>query len=127
MLNTVLYRAKLKNDKTEWVYGIVYRPVTKSRSEYDRMFMTTEFMDRFEIDIDTLGQYCGYNDDINRAMIFEGDIIQITPIMSGVYIEPKTYIVDDIRAISRAISGNTQIEVIGNIYDNPELVPGLAN
>lgn len=122
MLNTVLYRAKLKNDKSAWVYGVPYKPITQPRDSYDRMFMYTEYMNRFEIDTNTLGQYCGYNDDINRTMIFEGDIIIVNPSIFGSSIERKVCVVDDIRSITRIVSGLKQIEVIGNIYDNPELL-----
>lgn len=121
-MNTVLFRAKLIHDKDAWAYGIPYIPITRPRDDYDRMLLVTHNGGRVEIDINTLGQYCGYNDDINRAMIFEGDVLHVSKFAISPITERTLYLVKDIRSILNITSGALQIEVIGNIYDNPELL-----
>lgn len=89
------------------------------------------------VDPETVGQYSGIIDD-NGKKIFEGDILGITnddpdyDYITKVYLDCHTLCVDiqgqdyDYTSIGFAIEiwddECDQIEVIGNIHDNPELL-----
>lgn len=69
----------------------------------------------------TLMQYIG-TDDKNGKGIYEGDIVDCLRDGDEQYIE--CVVINDIRNLPRALFGSSVIsrEVIGNIYENPELV-----
>lgn len=121
--NMGLYRAKQK-DNLKCVMGYLYRI-----SEHQNPFIMIKdrHAESYEVDPETVGQYTG-KDDKKKVKIFEGDIVRAVFRCSGV-------------AHTNAITfrcgcfwfGNWNfielfdrfqyIEVIGNIYDNPELIP----
>ena len=81
------------------------------------------------IDVNTIGQYTGLHDK-NGKEIYEGDIIQI---LGGEYeqgfyewnekVQIKDLIYDGFNLMMTISQiGNKAIEVIGNIYENPELL-----
>lgn len=81
------------------------------------------------IDVNTLGQYTGLHDK-NGTEIYEGDILQI---LGGFYEQGfyewneivciKDYIYDGFNLMMTINQiGDKSVEVIGNIYDNPELL-----
>lgn len=118
------YRTNYQNG--DWVYGLV----SKLWSKYDEAEMTNEDgVSGIEVDCKTLGQYTGL-DDKNGVPIFEGDIV-----MKRTYQGKKPFPVTFTDGMfhcgwgggsSTATHGYTladkQIEVVGNIYDNPELL-----
>lgn len=91
----------------------------------------------FEVIPNTIGQYTGITDD-NGKKIFEGDILGVTnddpdyDYITKVYLDCDTLCVDvegqdyDYTAIGFAVDiwGDEcdRVEIIGNIYDNPELL-----
>lgn len=104
-----------------WVYGF-YRdkvglPVI-SQFETERC----DYVD-YEIDRNTLGQYTGLKDK-NGKKIFEGDIVKdiLGQIGQIVYKEKYSAFVVDKWEVGYALWFDKGIEVIGNIYDNPELL-----
>lgn len=118
------YRTSYQNG--DWVYGLL----SKIWSKYNEAEMTNEDgVSGIEIDYETIGQYTGL-DDKNGVPIFEGDIV-----MKRTYQGKKPFPVTFTDGMfhcgwgggsSTATHGYTladkQIEVIGNIYDNPELL-----
>ena len=123
----------------EWIYGIVYCKQTAWKREktayYNGMFITTgihyisgkagenEELEEYEVIPETVGQYTGLTDK-NGKKIFEGDIVKV----SNKFID---YVVFDCGCFNMerqvmnyefTYQDFKNIEVIGNIYDNPELL-----
>lgn len=137
-----LCRAKEENTG-EWVYGY-YTLYPKCCGLHPCILTGTEsgcIIPKF-IDLDTLGS-CTDMTDINDTEMFEGDIIKIKSYdydyeyITQVYYSCHTLCVDiygqdyDFTAIGFADDiwdeDCCEIEVIGNIYDNPELVGDEEN
>lgn len=131
-MREILFRGKRK-DNSEWVYGNY--AVTDNNGKQHFIFQNKVF--EFDVVPETVGQYTGITDD-NGKKIFEGDILGITnddpdyDYITKVYLDCDTLCVDvqgqdyDYTSIGFAIEiwndECDQVEVIGNIYDNPELL-----
>ena len=131
-MREILFRGKRK-DNGKWVYGNY--AVTDNNEKQHFIFQNKAF--EFEVDPETVGQYTGITDD-NEKKIFEGDILGVTnddpdyDYITKVYLDCDTLCVDvqgqdyDYTSIGFAIEiwddECDQVEIIGNIYDNPELL-----
>lgn len=126
-VSSEILQGNVKKDGT-WVYGFYRDRVgCPTISEFD--FNYCNYVD-FEIDRNTLGQYTGLKDK-NGTKIFEGDIIKLTdksyPIKVMWLNEDARFNFYDLACgvnISMWDKLAEQCEVIGNIYDNPELLKG---
>ena len=132
MVREVLFRGKTeKNDN--WVYG--------SLNNTDHQFPEIMYCDKnwsvcsTSIKPETIGQYTGLKDK-NGTKIFEGDIVGCfcnTQIFQVKWCDVRGgYFLDDVVMCGGSepapeCLGNLvdTIEVIGNIYDNPELLEDL--
>lgn len=140
-MREIEFRAKRK-DNGEWVYGSLirsdefYGEIRETPKYYICPFETTFEYDECSDDSDeviteTIGQYVGLKDK-NGTKIFEGDILKQAPYMcdenpcvvcydtevgSGIGFYLYTYC--DRQVLSDEWE---DFEVIGNIYDNPELL-----
>ena len=122
-MREILFRGK-RADNGEWVYG----SLITERNMFDGNLMTMHIQDIEEpyddnlIDDETVGQFTGLTDK-NGVKVFEGDIVRIFDgeYFSGVIKysnEQGSFTVDD-TSLHYWIS---DIEVIGNIHDNSELL-----
>lgn len=134
-MREMLFRGKRK-DSGEWVYGyICYYGFTGEENTYIVPNYASALYS-IEVDPETVGQYTGITDD-NGKKIFEGDILNVInpddddyDYITKVYFECNTLCVDvegqdyDYTSIGFAVeiwdNECDRVEVIGNIYDNPD-------
>lgn len=132
MNREILFRGKHDRqytDRDEWIYGVPYN------NHYHSCIMATDNY-KLVVTAETVGQYTGLNDK-NGVKIFDGDIVTVeNPNISddeyGIVkfdndgamfiVEFDTFTVD----FGNNIDGN-RCEIIGNIFDNSELLKGEEN
>lgn len=95
--------------ESNWVYG----GVLKGNGDHSIIYQTEPDIEKKVVYTDTLGQFTGLTDK-NGTKIFEGDIVRYGDSIHKVVFEQQ--------------NGTAyQLEVIGNIYDNPELIGGAED
>ncbi len=136
-MREILFRGK-REDDGEWIYGslLIETIQPNSGAEYKsykisditRGEFSNDFMSGYEdpVDPDTVGQYTGMTDK-NGVKIFEGDCIVMALHEGG-----QNGIVTYVRSVASYMIKNEWgtwpitkyywLKVIGNIYDNPELL-----
>ena len=144
-MREILFRGKWKNSG-EWVYGNLFNP-DKADTPTQICIGTYIAKTCYEIDPETVGQYTGLTDK-NGKKIFEGDIVKLTDDYNdfewkavvvfgnpgGAYcwgwnflpIDGYKGTTDILMWVEMETTG-AYCEVIGNIYDNPELLKGGNN
>ena len=138
-MREILFRGK-RVDNGEWIQGdIVQFPV----HGVVRIVEQEPSYKDAEVDSDTVGQFTGLTDK-NGRKIFEGDIIHLEysqVFFGGMYFGEYTaevsykegcFITDGMNngdEIETPLSGfdNDELEIIGNIHDNPELLGGESD
>lgn len=136
-MRKILFRGK-RRDGRGWVHGYYLECNGPCILDKDEMFFGHDGVDGlYNVDPSTVGQYTGLKDR-NGVRIFEGDVFRCKEARGfvrfgtyasayssgdthiGFYIE---WIVDRMLRIDLAFWTNQrEIEVIGNIHDNPELI-----
>lgn len=129
MMREILFRGKRK-DNGEWVQGYLYRSSEKLNPF---IMLKSEKGASYEVNADTVGQYTSLTDK-NGTKIFEGDIVKYGDTVHNVVFEQRNgtayfgLVYSTLETLSFGYYQDLkQIEVIGNIYDNPELVGGEEN
>ena len=133
-MREVLFRAKRKATN-EWVYGYFVKGKDDFRVYVQPKIITSESEYEYVYE-DTLGQFTGLTDK-NGVKIFEGDIVRHyckLPVPGGEIGTDRGTIKWDSEECfffrtsldnkDKIISAKCVYEVIGNIYDNPELIGG---
>lgn len=137
-MREILFRGK-RIDNGEWVDGclLVYGrrcfiiPNEELlESEAEARFYWRLLEKHFEVDPDTVGQYTGLLDK-NGKRIFEGDILQSAmfeysknraAVMAERYNCGCCHLVYGFSTCSDDVDIGRKSKIVGNIYDNPELL-----
>ena len=136
-MREILFRGK-RTDNGKWVYGLLCR-VGDTYANIRRM--DTEVL--YSVLTNTIGQFTGLTDK-NGKKIFEGDVLNVhdqIPTFDGyntdeiIYNGKVMYIKNQGMYVCEGNNdGNAlcalnldKCEVIGNIYDNPELLGGESD
>lgn len=127
MMREILFRGKFGN---EWKYGFLS---IEPKGLVIKEPYKNESSKVWHIDADTVGQYTGMHDK-NGTKIFEGDIVKYGDTVHNVVFEQRNgtayfgLVYSTLETLSFGYYQDLkQIEVIGNIYDNPELLKGENN
>lgn len=124
-MREILFRGK-RTDTKEWIEGVAF-PHDNDKVTMFRQHSVDGILVGKEVDPKTVGQFTGLTDK-KGTKIFEGDIIEY---------EGNKYSINYLLHYARfsAVKPNKVFcvfayqhgEVIGNIYDNPELLGGVEN
>lgn len=140
-MRTIKFRGKVKG-KCDWVYGslLVY-----GDGEYNIHVPRKHNykLDGWNVAPETVGQYTGLKDGKGNE-IYEGDIVNWLSIRNGgigfveegvveFRVNEQAYVVinristkDNRESVCNILRCRRDLKVIGNIYDNPELMKGGA-
>ena len=126
-MREILFRGK-RVDNGEWVYGAYYglcRMMNKAGDfGYAHLIRQSNDEPLYRVDPETVGEYTGLTDK-NGKRIFEGDILSDGDDTYKVVFEDGIFQIDNshyITGLYVAIHTEKIDEVIGTIYDNPELL-----
>ena len=127
------YRGRIK-DSTVWVYGYytkspqgiarIWSPITKDNGE--------SYLYDYVVDPETVGQYTGLKDRHGQE-IYEGDILRDDEMgLNVVRWEDGSFWLEMFyegnQSLMEHLSDYNEVcEIIGNIYENPELLKGDEN
>lgn len=128
-MREILFRGK-RVDNNEWVYGFL----SKSRGNNHFLSLCIDHEENGVmlssiVEPETIGQYTGLSDK-SGVKIFEGDIVNIIRADRNGRVEWREndaafeVVGDCLEASFLENLYGRDVEVIGNIYDNPELLKG---
>lgn len=141
-MREILYRAKAINRDSgyhrtnykngDFVYGLVTRLYDERFENLPAVMTDTYGISGIEVDYSTIGQYTGLTDK-NGTRIFEGDILKYInednePHYITVVFEDCAFLIDDCGFLDPDLLTSyvcLGLEVVGNIFENPELASGV--
>ena len=130
-MRTIKFRGKSIDDK-EWLYGDLVSSADKKR--FAILVNNKESYDECEVSPETVGQFTGLMDK-NDAEIYEGDILKwsngrsyVVKFWEGMFyasVEECNYgILGGFPLHALTDYEDRRCEIVGNIFDNPELLKG---
>lgn len=120
-MREIKFRGK-RLDNGEWVYGsYVEINFHYSNGYVERHLIVALNAHEFEVDPETVGQYVGLKDKSVKE-IYDGDVVMVCDCERFEIIFHKGCFCYQIGKGDYHIFNNKEIEIIGNIYDNPELL-----
>lgn len=130
-MREILFRGKTVNRKeNKWIYGSLVSGIRKYDNEptffiydLDTEMDSRGWIDNYfgeEVDPETVGQWTGLVDK-NCVEIFEGDVIE-SPVKRLGYKHGNLIIITDIRECKFIALYANSYKIIGNVWDNPELI-----
>lgn len=140
-MREILFRGK-RYDNKEWIEGNLFVPHLLECGEFQIFTGVTDFFRAVhDVKANTVGQYTGIKDK-NGDKIFEGDILRFMIPDTGewskniteIYWGDSGWYFKEIRPNGGCTEPDIfsecmgkEYEIIGNIYDNPELLKGGDN
>jgi len=129
-MREILFRGKTEKEK--WVYGDLLHP-----DLFGNGYAIDDFSipkdNCFDVNPETIGQYTGLTDK-NGKKVFEGDIVAFTDITGVINFIEGCFCVKTNKPDWRSRNNpaidivyneyENEVEIIGNIHDNPELLKG---
>ena len=139
-MREILFRGKYSKESPDWIEGSFHRDEDTNICEIAYRYYKKEGETKAGIwvygvvDPETVGQYTGVTDK-NGKKIFEGDICEVTVFtcegedkhfLCEVCFDYSSFIFRERSGLDILFSDiydfKTDVEVIGNIYDNPEML-----
>lgn len=125
MKRIVKFRGKSKRTG-EWLYVDLVRNVECAFAIVPPFEMTTSNLcDRYEVEEDTIGQFTGLLDK-NGKEIYESDIVILNDLTkeraSVIWLDKEARFVVECVSGKQTYSIEEYYTIVGNIYDNPELL-----
>lgn len=126
-MREILFRGK-RIDKSEWFYDSYCYAELLNKSGYEHLIIEQSAEGKsHNVVVESVGQYTGLTDK-NGTKIFEGDIVTMPRYGSGkhksfVYFKNGKFAINSSNYSFKDICPKN-MEVIGNIHDNPELLKG---
>lgn len=135
-MHEILFRGKMRDDG-KWVYGYYCNCVhdINGGKTYPAIQQTDDGSLYFrEVIPDTIGQYIGLTSNHGKSdgrKIFEGDIVNLYS-FTGKRDKRNAVVQWDSLCMQWTLGGSCMfsgdiLEVVGNVYDNPELAGGADN
>ena len=125
-IREVIFRGK-RTDNGEWIEGSLLGIDWCDKPSTYSIAPNTPVSVFYSVIPETLGQYTGLTDK-NGRKIFEGDIVRAFTRFSEIYVSPVTYHDGTFWfknwSWTKFLFKFENIEIIGNIHDNPEILKG---